>query len=471
MMPRLTIRWRMTLWYGAVLAIVLVSFSAALYLTMRQHLAARADRELSDELVEVRQEIEEANSLSELQQRLHRRFDNDASIDFEVRGSSGDTIFRSKRLGSQSLPLTPKSASAKAPDFSSAQIGEMGQWRIASQTAAGTDGTYLMQVGRSLVPEQDSLRELLHVLLLIVPLALIAAIGGGYWLAKRALAPVDRMTREAEAITASQLNLRLPVNGHDDELERLALTLNRMIERLQRSFEEMQQFTADAAHELRTPLAIMHSAAEVALRSAREPEQYRSVLENLMEETDQLTRLASQLLYLCREDSGQNPPPVTCVRLDKLVCDVCDQMQIVAEEQALSLTVSADGACEVSGDAERLRRVLFNLIDNAVKYTDSGGSISVSVTSDDRLAHIVVSDTGIGIASQHIPHIFQRFYRPPGATDTRRAGTGLGLAICKAIVESHAGRIDVRSEPGKSSEFTITLPVKRSCLPVSSFQG
>jgi heavy metal sensor kinase len=324
-----------------------------------------------------------------------------------------------------------------------------------------------MQVARSLAPEENAMRELLRVLLLVGPPALAAALGGGYWLARRALAPVDRMTRDADQITATRLNVRLPLSGNDDELERLAHTLNRMIERLEHSFQEMQRFTADAAHELRTPLAVIRNTAEVALRSAREPEEYRHVLENLLEETDQLTRLAGQLLYLCREDSGLNPPANTPVRLDELVREVADQIQIVAREKGLALTVSTPASCQVPGDADRLRRALFNLIDNAVKYTDTGGTISLSVTCNDHYAQIIVADNGRGIASEHVPHIFKRFYRGSGLPKSNSHGTGLGLAICKAIVESHAGRLEVHSKLGEGSQFTILLPTRRCPCPIA----
>ena len=313
----------------------------------------------------------------------------------------------------------------------------------------------------SLAPNDRALRELLAVLLTTGPIALAAALGGGYLLARKALAPVGQMAANAAEITASQLDRRIAASNPDDELGQLARMLNDMIERLERSFSEVRRFTADAAHELRTPLSVMRTMAEVALRSPRSPEQDGRVLEDLLEEIEWLTRLVSQLLFLCREDVGLATGPRQAVCLDEVVREVAGHMQVLADEKAVSLEVHFCGLRTVQGDRDRLRQVLFNLLDNAIKYTPPGGTVSVRDVSSNDTAQVVVSDTGIGIAAEHLAHVFERFYRVDPARGTE-GGTGLGLSICRSITEAHQGRLVIESEPGQGTTVTLSLPVASS---------
>lgn len=323
--------------------------------------------------------------------------------------------------------------------------------------ARGPAAPLVVQAVVSLAPNDMALGELLTVLLTTGPLALAGALGGGYLLARKALAPVGRMAATAAEITASRLDRRLAASNPDDELGQLARTLNDMIERLERSFSEVRRFTADAAHELRTPLSMMRTAAEVALRSPRSPEQDGRVLEDLSEEIERLTRLVSQLLFLCREDVGLPTGPREAVRLDEVVREVAGHMQVMAEEKAVSLDVACGRPRLVQGDRDRLRQLLFNLLDNAIKYTPSGGKVSVRDVSSNGTAGIAVSDTGIGIPAEHLPHVFERFYRVDPARGTE-GGTGLGLAICRSITEAHHGRLVIESEAGRGTSITLSLP-------------
>jgi two-component system, OmpR family, heavy metal sensor histidine kinase CusS len=234
-----------------------------------------------------------------------------------------------------------------------------------------------------------------------------------------------------------------------------------MIARLQRSFEEVRRFTADAAHELRTPLAAMRTEAEVALRSPRSPDRDAQVLENLLEEIERLTRLVSHLLFLCREDTGVNVGDLQRVRLDEIVSDVFEHMKVAAREKGLDLSIKRVDACEVSGEADRLRQLFFNLLDNAIKYTQSGGNVTVETQASGGQAIVTVTDTGIGIASEHLPHVFDRFYRVDSARSSETEGTGLGLAICRSITESHAGWLEITSTPGIGTCVTLTIPMRR----------
>jgi two-component system heavy metal sensor histidine kinase CusS len=235
-----------------------------------------------------------------------------------------------------------------------------------------------------------------------------------------------------------------------------------MIVRLERSFEDIRRFTADAAHELRTPLTVMRNVAEVALRSPREPEHYRRVLGDMLEEVERLTRLAEQLLFLCREDAGLIPLATATMRLDELVRAAVEHMSVVAEAKGLVLECSALTPCSIHGDADQLRRVLFNLLDNAIKFTPAGGTVRVTLERSNDVARVVVVDAGIGIAAEHIPHIFKRFYRVDPARGQETGGTGLGLAICHSIAAAHGGHLEIESVVGRGTRAMLSVPVPSS---------
>jgi heavy metal sensor kinase len=468
-MRRLSIRWRLTLWYGAVLAAVLTAFGGAVYLMMRHGLLARTDAALEAELHEMVDDVETTADWSELGRRWSRRFARHGAYEFQASALSGATLTRSDRLASHPLPVPPIPRSLHKLDFESValgarslDLGPQGHWRAAARLVPGSGGPTLVQIAATLEPVDHELAELLAVLLLTGPLALAGALGGGYVLARTALAPVDRMAAAADQITAMRLDRRLDVPNPGDELGRLARTLNGMIAGLERSFGEIRRFTADAAHELRTPLAVMRSAAEVALRSPREAQEYRRVLDELLEEIERLTRLAEQLLFLSRGDAGLVPLVRQPVRLDELIPEVADDMGIVAAQKGQMITVDLPPPCPVAGDVDQLRRLLFNLLDNAVKYTPAGGAIAVRSQCLGEHVRVVVADTGKGIAAEHLPHLFDRFYRvDPARGRETTDGIGLGLAICRSIVEAHGGTIDVTSTFGRGTEVSFTLPATK----------
>jgi signal transduction histidine kinase len=233
-----------------------------------------------------------------------------------------------------------------------------------------------------------------------------------------------------------------------------------MLDRLQHSFQQMQHFTADAAHELRTPLAVLRNEAEVALRSVRTDDEYRNVLENQVEEIERMTRLVDQLLFLCREDAGV-PTAAPPISVGGFVSDLVDDLQPLAHERGLDLACAPLPACQVSIDPDRLRRLFCNVLDNALKYTPTGGAVSVSGVCRKEAVEIVVADTGVGVSPELVPRLFQRFYRV-ASTRTDAAGSGLGLAICQAIVERHGGQIAIDSRPGGGTRVSVTLPTAPS---------
>jgi two-component system heavy metal sensor histidine kinase CusS len=458
MMNRLSIRWKLTVWYGAAVALILAVFCAAVYALMGQHLLGLTDAALAEELADLGGDVSRCASEAGIPRELAVRYSSHEGYEFQVARPGGQVLFRSEGLGAAGLPL-PAAAGDDA-DFATVAVAGLGRTRLATRSIAGPAGPLTIQSAIGLGPNDQALRQLLLVFLLAGPLALLAALGGGYLLARTALAPVDRMTAAAAQITATRLDRRLGVPRARDELGRLAWTFNDMISRLQRSFEEVRRFTTDAAHELRTPLAVMRTEAEVALRSPREPEADRRVLENLLEELERLGRLVEQLLFLCREDAGLPTGPREPSRLDELARDVTGHMQTAAREKGLSLSIQALTPCLVHGDADRLRQLLFNLLDNAVKYTPPGGAVRVQVDTLDDRARVVVEDTGIGIPAEHLNRVFDRFYRADPSRSPEKDGTGLGLAICRSIVEAHGGEIHIHSLAGHGTSVVLFLPAR-----------
>jgi heavy metal sensor kinase len=467
-MRRPSIRWRLTLWYGAVLAAVLTAFGGAVYLMMRHGLLERTDAELAGELHEMIDDVETTTDWSDLTRRWSRRFARHGAYEFQASTVSGRALGRSDRLASHPLPVPSIPRSLHRLDFESVPLGArsvdlrpQGRWRVAAHLVPGPGGPTVVQVATPLASVDHELAELLAVLLLTGPLALAGALGGGYLMARAALAPVDRMAAAADQITATRLDQRLEAPNPDDELGRLARTLNGMIARLERSFGEIRRFTADAAHELRTPLTVMRNAAEVALRVPRAAEQYRGVLEELLEEIERLSRLAEQLLFLCRGDAGLVPRVCRAVAVDGLVREVAEHMRVVAGEKGQTITLELAAPCPVTADPDQLRRLVFNLLDNAIKYTPAGGIIAVKSQCLGEQVQVVIADNGKGIAAEHIPHLFDRFYRvDPARGRETTDGIGLGLAICRSIVDAHGGTIGVESTVGHGTQVSFTLPVQ-----------
>jgi two-component system heavy metal sensor histidine kinase CusS len=464
-MTNLSIRWRLTAWYGAVLSAILAGFSVAVYLLMQHHLLALTDAALRGEFTEFGDEVGRASSLSELPEDLRSRFSGVEGHEFELSTLDGEPLFRSRGVAPTGLPRPDVGdigpVDVIGPVFRNVTLERLGTVHLAGGVVRGPSGPLLLQVAASLAPSSRALRELVIVLLTIGPLALACTLGGGYWLARKALEPIDRMAATVAEITSNRLDRRLETPGTDDELGGLARTFNAMIERLQRSFEEVRRFTADAAHELRTPLAAMRTEAEVALRSLRSPERDQRVLENLLEEMERLTRLVSQLLFLCREDAGIGTGDLQIIRLEELVSEVGEHMGVAAQEKGVGLSVDLPGPFPVQGDADRLRQLFFNLLDNAIKYTPPGGTVAVRGETSNGQVRVTVADTGIGIPADHLSHVFDRFYRVDPARSPETEGSGLGLAICRSIAEAHGGRLGIHSDFGSGTHVTLVLPTHR----------
>jgi heavy metal sensor kinase len=292
-------------------------------------------------------------------------------------------------------------------------------------------------------------------------LALIASLGG-FWISRRALAPVDQLTTAARRISVDNLGQRLEVARTGDELERLGTTWNQMLDRLDNAVQRMRQFTADASHELRTPISIIRTTAELALRRNRDPEEYRKALENVQHEAEWMTQLAEDLLLLARSDSGTLRLDRDRVDIDQLARTVADETVSIAEVRGIAVRVHpGSGGAQLNADERALHRIFSVLLDNAVQHTPHGGTVDVQTSAGSKRITIAVRNTGEGIPTQDLPHIFERFFRGDPAR-TRREGAGLGLAIARSLAQAQGTDIEVESEPGQGAVFSISFPASQA---------
>lgn len=455
-MVPMTIGRRLTLWYGAIWALSLILLSVAVYATFASNQRAEIDRALDEELAEIEIEVVNATDSRTRDAQLQKYFGQHPYYVVQVARPDGEVLFASDSIRQTSLPVPDFAAGAADQSVEDVAFDDGREYRTASRLVQTFDGPVVIQAGDSLIPYYAALSRLMSVLLWLMPASIVVALGVGYWLSRRALAPVDQMTSAAIRISANRLAERVEVACPDDELGRLGTAFNGMLDRLQRSFQEMQQFTADAAHELRTPLAVLRSEADVALQTSRSPEEYRNVLEDQLDEIERMTRLVDQLLFLCREDAGVSTAGAP-IAVGPFITALVDDLQPLAHDRELSLRCEALPACRVPVDADRLRRLFCNLLDNAIKYTPPGGKVTVSGSCRVEGVEIAVSDTGIGVSAEQAPLLFQRFYRAASSRGSTN-GSGLGLAICDAVARRHGGRITIASNPDSGTRVVVTLP-------------
>jgi heavy metal sensor kinase len=362
------------------------------------------------------------------------------------------------------LPLSPKARENASEGLSTFETVEgLAPYPVRVLTMPVTEAgrvVRLVQVGMSLEVSSNTRRRFLLTMAAVFPIGLLLAGGGGWLLARRALRPVDRMAETARRISAEHLAARLEDGGANDELSRLAQTLNEMLGRLDASFRQIRQFSADASHELQTPLTILKGEIDVALRMPRSPEEYQRILKSALEEIDRVARLVEGLLLLARADAGVLRMDLQPVDLAQLVEDVYGQAKILADRRKITLLLGVMEPLSIRGDYERLRQVLLNLVDNGIKYTPSGGRVTLSLQRDGEWASLRVTDTGIGLSPGDQEKIFERFYRSAEDRSRGEGGAGLGLCIARSIAEAHGGKIQVESTPGLGSTFTVLLPLQ-----------
>jgi heavy metal sensor kinase len=322
---------------------------------------------------------------------------------------------------------------------------------------------YTVDVAVALGELQEALDQFRWAVLVLVPCGILAAALGGYWISRRALAPVDRIASTARAITARDLGRRLDVPATGDELQRLTETLNAMLDRLEAAFRETTRFTADASHELRSPISVIRTSAEIALRRDRSVEEYREALAGILHESERTSVLVQDLLTLTRADAGVDALQRKPLDLRVLLEDMRDSLSTLCAQASLDLHIELpDQPVPTSGDSAALGRLVRILMDNAVKYTPAPGRVSLSLKTTPDGAVVEVADTGIGIGADDLPKVFNRFYRADKARTHDSGGAGLGLSIARWIAEQHGASIAIESESGHGCRVRVQLPLTAS---------
>ena len=446
-----SVRTRLTFWYAAVLLAGLVAFAGWMWLAVHRYLAVSADDRITRRVQGLHSAIEsEADeSINALREEL-REFgievpEGELSA---VRGRGGRDLLRPAGIDEAIL--------WNAPEHRIGDLYDRGLRYRALRTHVTVKGeTYDLAVATSTTEADSFLAQFRLLLIGAAPMLALIASFGGYWMSRRALTPVDELTLAARRISLDNLGQRLDVRHTGDELERLGDTWNEMIGRLDGSVQRMRQFTADASHELRTPISVIRTTAELALRRERSPSEYRQALENIQREAEWMTQLAEDLLLLARSDSGTLTLRSESVGIDELARDVAREGAPMAEARGVAMRTQLDaGDRSVTGDRRALRRLLTVLLDNAVQHTPPEGTIGIETSVDGGRVSIAVRNSGEGIRSEDLQHIFERFYRGDPAR-TRQNGAGLGLAIARSIAQAHGAEIGVESAPGQGAVFSV----------------
>lgn len=458
----MTLRMRFALWVAVLLLVALAAFGAFVYFSLARGLTNALDDSLRLSAAQAIAAVNIENGQISFSDGILEN--GSVADDLQARGltirvldTRGQILQAFGPYRGLSLPSADLAAALRQDATFTTLTDSHDNDPIRSYAAAIVENGQVigvLHVLESLGGVQEALDRLLRALLLGGPLLALAAAFGGYLLVRRALAPIDQITRTARRISAEDLSRRLNLPATNDEVGRLAATFDDMLARLDQAFHRERQFTADASHELRTPLAAMQAILSVTRAQRRTPEDYELALADLADETDRLRGLTEDLLRLAR---GETQPSGAREKIDlsTLLCDVADSLRPLAEAKGLALTSDVPAGLALTGDSDALIRLFVNLLDNAVKYTERGG-VTVSGRADVDGLRVVVADTGIGIPAEHLPHLFDRFYRvDKGRTEH---GTGLGLAIAQQITRAHGGALTVDSVPGVGTTFTVFLP-------------
>jgi heavy metal sensor kinase len=457
-MKRFSVRLRLTAWYMAILLASLSLFGIVAFVAMRKGIEKSVDENLggeADGVAEVMGRVLQQEP-AELQNELREHQQLREQADFlQVCDQDGRWIYRSRLMTHYDVPV-PVKASYAAYNVTSANL----PLRVLVREINAGAQTYRIQVASPMDDFYDAIDRFKWMILLLSPLVLALASAGGYWLSGRALAPVDKITRAAEEINSNNLAKRLDLPRSGDELQRLSQTLNHMLDRLEVSFNHITQFTADASHELRTPLALMRTITEVSLRTSQTVADYREAQQEILAELEKTSSLVEKLMLLARADAGVETLQRVPVNVAECLREACKDGQVLAEAKHVKFSAEIDGQdLIVQGDAHALHRLFLILIDNAVKYTPPGGSVTLGLKRGNGSAIAEFRDTGIGVSAEDVPHIFDRFYRADKARSREFGGVGLGLSIARWVVEAHRGSIEVQSIAGTGSVFRVRVPL------------
>ena len=462
-MKRLSIGLRLTFWYLGIFAIAQLIFGVGMWFILRDNLRDVADSGLFTEVEDVRRFLEAqppSATLDEIRGAVIEEYSSETGGDYlQILDSGGTWIYRSPAFSKQ--PVTGVSPNQiRKPIRKDARFGKE-PFRLIAQRIDVHGHAYAVQAAISNREEEETLERFRAYLLMFAPALLLVAGLVGYWLSRRALAPVDALTRTARTITGYTIGSRLEQLHTGDELQRLSDTLNEMLDRIETAFTRVTEFTADASHELRTPVSLIRTEAELALRRSRTDDEYREALRHILLEAERTTSLIEELLALARADSGQQQLDIQPLDLRSTLQEVATGWRAVAGVRGLQFSERIrEAELRILGDAAALRRVINILLDNAFKFTPvPGGVVTLCAEERDGRALISVRDNGMGIAEENHARIFERFYRVDQARSREFAGAGLGLSIAQWIVEQHQGRIRVESVLGAGSIFWVELPL------------
>jgi heavy metal sensor kinase len=462
MKRNLPIGLRLTLWYLLLFAVAQAIFGLGMWVILRHNLYDIADDALESQIDDVQSMLKAQKrdaTPEQIQEDLTKTYSIEHSGDYlQIQNQQGLWIYRSPFFQKQGVSAAD-AAQLKRPRYEDRRLGRR-SFRFLSQVLDVDGRQYVVQIG---VREGDVVETLVlfrRYLLLFAPFLLLAASGGGYWLSKRALKPVDALVRTAQSITGTNLSNRLERLETGDELQRLSDTLNEMLSRIESAFLKVSKFTADASHELRTPIALIRTEAEIALRKSRDEAEYREALYHVLSEAERTSTLIESLLALARADAGSESLKMQPVDLRKITQDAVQDWgpRILANNLRFEDQIS-ETPVVVVGDISGLSRLLNILLENAVKYTPPPGKIELRLSKSDQRVVITIRDTGIGIRQEDLGKVFERFYRADKARSRQLGGSGLGLAIAKWIVEQHRGSVRVESSSAGGSTFFIDLPV------------
>ena len=459
---------KMTFLYILTFSLSAIIICTFLYLRLKHQLVKEVDRFIRDETRELIDHV----SLTPRGEEVFKNYESEVRVRsyypiyFRVLNEKGLTVGVSKNFSeTQYAPneqVLQNAKNGKATFENIVSPGERRPFRIIS-TPFFKDGRlfYVVQLGTHLHLMRKDLSRFRRNILAAFPILLILGSLGGWILARRSLAPIGYIASKAQSITSQNLNERLTPRGTDDEMDDLIQTINGMIERLEGSFKRMAEFTADASHELKTPICAMRGEAEVLLSKERRNEEYQEALAHLIEQFDRMNQMLNDLILLSKADSSQIQLRIFPLRLDNLISSITSLFNVLAEQKRIDFVVGPLEEVVVKGDEGRLQQLIANLIDNAIKYTQEG-SIQITLKKEEETAIIRVKDTGIGIPKEEQEKIFNRFYRVDKSRSKETGGVGLGLSIAEWIAQIHHGRIEVESELNQGATFTVYLPLKNS---------
>lgn len=463
-----SIRRQLVAWQAVLLLFVVGGLGTTFYLRVRQAVLDGADADLLGAAQSLATNWSASHAVEKLEipeTYRHRFGPGPKETPYFAAWDANDKLLVASKTAPAELRPEAKPPEKKGPHPFHAR--DRGAFR---EVLLSADGGGQVLVGRNLQKERDQLRRLLTWIIGSSTGVLAAGLCGAWYLAKRITDPIRRMTATAERISATNLAERLDVPPGRSEPARLAEVINGMLARLQEAFDRQTRFTADASHELRTPVSVVLSQAELALAKERSPEAYRDALGACLRAASRMKTLVEGLLTLARSDAGMPLVRREPVDLRTIVERELEAVQSVAAARNLATAVDLHSV-NVVGDGDRLGQVVANLLTNAIAYNRDGGKMAVSLVAAENEAVLTVADTGIGIAAEHVPHLFERFYRVDPSRSAQGQGSGLGLAICDEIVRAHGGRIEVNSRPGEGSTFTVRLPLIAAVQAVDDEDG